>query len=88
MKKFPFIIALLLFAGMMMPADMQAQVMVRTKHIAPGVTLVKTKPLKPGRNFVWVDGYWNRNTYVPGYWAKRRKVKRVKTHRQHHRHCH
>ncbi len=26
------------------------------------------RPAYPGNGFVWVDGYYNRNLWVPGYW--------------------
>ncbi|MBR9919775.1 MAG: BcpO-related WXXGXW repeat protein [Bacteroidetes bacterium] len=89
MKKFPFLFAALMLAGLLLPTMSEAQVMVRTKHVAPGVTVVKTKPVKPGRNYVWVDGYWdyiprlNRHVYVEGYWAKAPNRKRVKVVKRH-----
>ncbi|MCB0704993.1 MAG: YXWGXW repeat-containing protein [Saprospiraceae bacterium] len=94
MKKFPLLILALLFAGMLIPNTSDAQVLVRTKQVAPGVTIVKTKPVHPGNNFVWVDGYWDYNprlkryTYVEGYWLKRRNPKQVKVVHYHTSSCH
>jgi hypothetical protein len=42
----------------------------------PPPPLVRVVPRSPGRNYVWVPGYWNWNGnryfWVNGYWAKGR----------------
>ena len=46
-----------------------AEVIVR---VGPPRAIVETRPLRPGPNFVWIDGYhrWDGNAYVwvPGRW--------------------
>jgi len=56
---------LLLSAGTMCAAEVVVK-------IAPPAVVVETRPVSPGPNYVWIDGYqrWDGNAYVwvPGRW--------------------
>jgi YXWGXW repeat-containing protein len=46
-----------------------AEVIVK---VAPPAAVVETRPVSPGPNYIWIDGYqrWDGNAYVwmPGRW--------------------
>lgn len=58
----------LVFAGAL-AFNAMAEVVVK---VGPPAAVVETRPVSPGPNYVWVDGYqqWNGNAYVwvPGRW--------------------
>jgi len=75
MKKVLFTLGL--FAGLLFfnTAVSAQQVVVKVRPPAPRVVV---KPVKPGRNFVYISGYWkwnprrNRYVWVDGSWVRSR----------------
>ena len=65
---------ILLTAG---AVNTQAQVIVKTRPLAPKMIIVK--PKRPGAGHIWVDGHWkwndrkNKYVWVQGKWYKPRR---------------
>jgi hypothetical protein len=84
----------LLMAGMFLPAAGEAQMIVRTKTIAPGVVMVHSQPQRPSRHHIWVDGHYHynarRNQYVwvDGHWARKRQNRKRRAVARHRTRCH
>lgn len=69
MKK--FLPTLLLAATLLPAASSFAQVVVR---VGPPAPIVERRPVAPGRDYVWIEGYhrWDgaRYVWVPGRWDR------------------
>jgi hypothetical protein len=67
-------------------AEAQAGTAVVRVQVPKPVLTVKVRPMKPGPNYVWVEGHRSvRNHWIPGHWRHQpaRSVVVVK-HRHHH----
>ncbi len=64
--------------GLVLGIGAQAEVVVR---VGPPRAIVETRPVAPGRGYIWVAGYhrWDGNAYVwvPGRWENPPRVHAV-----------